>query len=170
MLENRFDTSGAEYERLDVYALPVTTTTTKNAEESVKDGRFAILADADAAVQRCVAHQRAEIAARENDANGGWKKEWYIQRYDVPEGEWRRAIVVIRTPVVEWEKWTRSKEKIGRGQGLVLSTVMFDQTNKDWREQVWVRSGSTEGEIWVLVHELRHELNWQHSFLQFLDN
>ncbi|KAK7733309.1 hypothetical protein SLS53_008206 [Cytospora paraplurivora] len=157
VLENRFDTSGAGYERLDVYALPVITTD----EEAVvhKDGHFATLADADLAVQRCVAHQRAEIAAR--DAND--RKEWYVQRYDVAGGEWSRGIIVVRTPVAEWE-WG-SKEKTGRG--LVLSTVMFDQT-EDGPEQVLVLSGSTEGRIHVLIHELRHELNWQHSFVQFL--
>lgn len=163
VLKDRFATSSAGYERLDVYALPVVTTEEDEDEEAVvvhKDGRFATLADADVAVRRCVAHQRAEIAAR--DANDG--KEWYIQRYDVAGGEWRRAIVVIRTPVAEWE-WG-SKEKTGRG--LVLSTLMFDST-KDRPEQVLVFSGSTEGEIQVLIHELRHELNWQHSFVQFLD-
>lgn len=159
VLKNRFATSGADYERLDVYALPV------EEEDAVihhKDGRFATLADTDIAVQRCVAHQRAEIAARDANDNGG--KEWYIQRYDVAGGEWRRGIVVIRTPVAEWE-WA-SKEKTGRG--LVLSTVMFDPT-KDGPEQVLVFSGATESETQVLIHELRHELNWQHSFTQFLD-
>lgn len=161
VLKDRFATSGAGYERLDVYALPVVATEEEEEEAVVvhhKDGRFATLADADVAVQRCVAHQRAEIA------DGG--KEWYIQRYDVAGGEWRRGIVVISTPVAEWE-W-ESKEKTGRG--LVLSTVMFDPA-KDWpeSEQVLVFSGSTEGEIQVLIHELRHELNWQHSFVQFLD-
>lgn len=161
VLKNRFNTSGAGYERLDVYSLPVTTDSEEEAPVK-EDGLFATLADADAAVQRCVAHQRAEIAARENNENG---KEWYIQRYDVPKGEWRRAIVVIRTPVAEWE-WG-SKEK--KGRGLVLSTVMFDHQTKDAPEQVWVLSGSTEGEVQVLIHELRHELNWQHSFVQFLN-
>lgn len=161
VLKNRFATSGAGFERLDVYALPVEATTEEEGEiVQHKDGRFATLADADVAVQRCVAHQRAEIAARE--ASGG--KEWYIQRYDVAGGEWRRGIVVIRSPVAGWE-WG-SKEKTG--QGLVLSTVMFDST-KDGPEQVLVFSGSTEGDVQVLIHELRHELNWQHSFVQFLD-
>lgn len=163
VLKNRFATSGAGYERLDVYALPVVTTDEEEEEDDAvahKDGRFATLADADITVQRCVAHQRAEVAAR--DANDG--KEWYTQRYDVAGGEWRRGIVVIRTPVAEWE-WG-SKEKTGRG--LVLSTVMFDPT-KDGPDQVLVFSGSTEGEIQTLIHELRHELNWQHSFVQFLD-
>lgn len=159
VLKNRFATSGAGYERLDIYALSVVT---MEEEEAVahKDGRFATLANADVVVQRCVTHQRAEIAAR--NANDG--KEWYIQRYDVAGGEWRRGIVVIRTPVAEWE-WG-SKEKTGRG--LVLSKVMFDPT-KGGPEQVSVFSGSTEGEIQVLIHELRHELNWQHSFVQFLN-
>lgn len=163
VLRNRFATSGAGYERLDVYALPVVTTEEEDDEAVVhKDGRFATLADAHVVVQRCVAHQRAEIAARD-DANDG--KEWYIQRYDVAGGEWRRGIVVIRTPVAEWE-WGESKEKTGRG--LVLSTVMFDPA-KGGPEQVLVFTGSTEEEIQVLIRELRHELNWQHSFVQFLD-
>lgn len=157
VLKDRFNTSGANYERLDVYSLPAPATSTTDDE---KDGLFATLAEADAAVQRCVTHQRAEIAARES--NGG--KDWYIQRYDVPKGEWRRAVVVVRTPVAEWE-WGR-RDKTGRG--LVLSTVMFDHT-KDGPDQVCVSSGSTEGDVWTLVHELRHELNWQHSFVQFLD-
>lgn len=164
VLKDRFNTSGANYDRLDVYALPAPATTaqtrTTDDEKAVKDGLFPTLAEADTAVQRCVAHQRAEIAARENI--GG--KDWYIQRYDVPKGEWRRAIVVVRTPVAEWE-WDR-RDKTGRG--IVLSTVMFDPT-KDGPDQVCVSSGSTEGDVWTLVHELRHELNWQHSFLQFLD-
>lgn len=166
VLKNRFNTSGAEYDRLDVYSLPAgtagTAVTSPNDEQIAKDGRFATLADADATVQRCVAHQRAEIAARDEGADG---KEWYIQRYDVPKGEWRRAIVVMRTPVAEWESGSRDKAERG---GLVLSTVMFDQTT-DGPEHVWVQSASTEGDIWVLIHELRHELNWQHSFVQFLD-
>ncbi|ROV95068.1 hypothetical protein VSDG_05854 [Cytospora chrysosperma] len=158
VLVNRFDTSGAEHERLDVYSLPPATTTNSD-EEAAKDGLFATLAEADAAVQRCVAHQRAEIAARE--PNG---KDWYIQRYDVPKGEWRRAIVVIRTPVAEWE-WGR-RDKTGRG--LVLSTVMFDFT-QDGPDQALVISGSIEAETRTLIRELRHDLNWQHSFVQFLD-
>jgi hypothetical protein len=153
VLKDRFNTSGANYERLDVYSLPI-------VDESVKDG-FCTLADADAAVQRSVAHQRAEIAARDVMENG---KEWYIQRYDVLQGEWRRQIVVIRTPVAEWD-WGK-KEKTGRG--LVLSTVMFDHT-KNGPEQVRIHSGVIDGEIWVLIHELRHELNWQHSYVQFLN-
>lgn len=159
VLKDRFNTSGANYERLDVYSLPPATTTDSEEEEAVKDGLFATMAEADTAVQRCVVHQRAEIAAREN--NG---KEWYIQRYDVPKGEWRRAIVVVRTPVAEWEWGRRDK----MGGGLVLSSVMFDHT-RDGPDQVCVSSGSTEGDIWTLVHELRHELSWQHSFVQFLD-
>lgn len=162
VLKNRFATSGASYERLDVYALPVgEEEEEKQAVLHPKDGRFATLADADVAVQRCVEHQRAEIAARDD---GG--KEWYIQRYDVAGGEWRQGIVLIRTPVAEWD-WARNmEEKMGRG--LMLSTVMFDPT-QDGSEEVLVLSGSTEGEIQVLIHELRHELNWQHSFKQFLD-
>lgn len=158
VLKDRFNTSGANYERLGVYYLPPATTT-DSEDEAFKDGLFATLAEADAAVQRCVAHQRAEIAARGN--NG---KDWYIQRYDVPKGEWRRAIVVIRTPVAEWE-WGR-RDKTGRG--MVLSTVMFDHP-KDGPHEVCVSSGSTERGIWTLIHELRHELNWQYSFVQFLD-
>lgn len=158
VLKDRFNTSGANYERLDVYSLPPATTEDLE-EEAIKDGLFATLAEADAAVQRCVAHQRAEIAARENNAT-----EWYIQRYDVPKGEWRRAIVVVRTTVAEWE-WGRRDKK---GRGMVLSTVMFDHP-EDGPHQVCVSSGSTEGDIWTLIHELRHELNWQHSFVQFLD-
>lgn len=160
VLSHRFATSGAGYERLDVYALPVVVSTEQEEAVAHKDGLFAMLADADVAVQCCVGHQRAEIDAR--DANDG--KEWYIQRYDVAGGDWRRGIIVIRTPVAEWE-WG-SKEKTGRG--LVLSVVMFDST-KDGSEQVLVFSGSTEGETQVLIYELRHELNWQHSFGQFLD-
>lgn len=159
VLVNRFETSGAEHERLDVYSLPPATSATNPEDEAAKDGLFATLAEADAAVQRCVAHQRAEIAARET--NG---KDWYIQRYDVPKGEWRRAIVVIRTPGAEWE-WGR-RDKTGRG--LVLSTIMFDFT-PDGPDQVWVISGSIEGETRTLIRELRHDLNWQHSFVQFLD-
>lgn len=158
VLKNRFATSGAGYERLDVYALPVEE---EGAVLHHKDGRFAALADADVAVQRCVAHQRAEVATRDANDDG---REWYIQRYDVAGGEWRRGVVVIRTPLAEWD-WG-SKEKTGRG--LVLSTVMFDPT-KDGPEQVLVFSGTTESENQVLIHELRHELNWQHSFTQFLD-
>ncbi|KAI3397277.1 hypothetical protein diail_11009, partial [Diaporthe ilicicola] len=150
VLKNRFDTSGANYERLDVYSLPPA----DEQEEAARNGRFATLAEADAAVQRCVAHQRAEIAAREDTG-----KDWYIQRYDVPEGEWRRAIVVVRTPVAEWE-WGRRDQT---GRGLLLSTVMFEHT-ENGPDQAWVSSGSTEGDIWSLIHELRHELNWQHSF------
>lgn len=161
VLKDRFNTSGANYERLDVYSLPPATTTTDSGEEAVKDGLFATLAEANTAVQRCVAHQRAEIAARENI---GKDKDWYIQRYDVPNGEWRRAIVLVRTPVTEWE-WGRRDKTEG---GMVLSTVMFDHT-RDGPDQVCVSSGSTEGDIWTLIHELRHELNWQHSFVQFLD-
>lgn len=161
VLKDRFNTSGANYERLDIYSLSsaTTATTDREGEEAVKDGLFATLAEADTAVQRCVAHQRAEIAAREN--NG---KDWYIQRYDVPKGEWRRAIVVVRAPVAEWEwgRWDKT------GSGMVLSAVMFDHT-KDGPDQVCVSSGSTEADIWTLIHELRHELNWQHSFVQFLD-
>lgn len=159
VLKDRFNTSGATYERLDVYSLPPATTTTDSEKEAVKDGLFATLAEADIAVQRSVTHQRAEIAAREN--NG---KDWYIQRYDVPKGEWRRAIIVVRTPMAEWEWGRRDKT----GGGMVLSTVMFDHT-KDGPDQVCVSSGSTEGDIWTLIHELRHELNWQHSFVQFLN-
>lgn len=153
VLKDRFIRSGANHERLDVYSLPTT-------DETARDG-FCTLAEADAAVQRCVAHQRAEIAARDTMKNG---KEWYIQRYDVPKGEWRRQIVVIRTPVAEWD-WGK-REKTGRG--LVLSTVMFDHT-KDGPEQACVYLGSTEGEVDTLIHELRHELNWQHSYVQFLN-
>lgn len=164
VLKDRFNTSGADYERLDVYSLPPATSTgpgeEEDEEEAVRDGLFATLAEADAAVQRCVAHQRAEIAARENTTG----KDWYIQRYDVPKGEWRRAVVVVRTPVAEWEWGTRDKT---RG-GMVLSTVMFDHTG-DGPDRVCVSSGSAEGDIWTLVHELRHELNWQHGFVQFLD-
>lgn len=157
VLKTRFATSGANYERLDVYALPPLVDE-EAAAVSKKDGRFAALADADVAVQRCVAHQRAEIAARD----GG--KEWYIQRYDGAGGrEWRRSIVVIRTPVAEWN-WGGT----GGPTGLVLSTVAFDPTSNNGPEVV-VFSGSTEGEIHVLIQELRHELNWQHSFVQFLD-
>lgn len=159
VLKDRFNTSGANYERLDVYSLPPATIADPEEEEAVKDGLFATLAEADTTVQRCVAHQRAEIAARENSA-----KDWYIQRYDVPKGEWRRAIVVIRTPVAEWEWGRRDKT----GGGMVLSTVMFDHT-KDGPDQVCVSSGFTEVDIWTLIHELRHELNWQHSFVQFLN-
>lgn len=162
VLKTRFATSGANYERLDVYALPVDEEAAAAAAVS-KDGCFAALADADVAVQRCVAHQRAEIAARDRDAHGGGK-EWYIQRYDGAGGrEWRRSIVVIRTPVAEWN-WGAKEEPTG----LVLSTVAFDPTNNNGPEVV-VFSGSTEGEIHVLIQELRHELNWQHSFVQFLD-
>lgn len=165
VLKNRFATSGAGYERLDVYAVPVAAATGEDPAKS-KDGRLATLGEADAAVQLCVTHQRAEIAARAGRAaRHDGDKEWYIQRYDVAGGAWRRAIVVIRTPVAEWE-WGR-KDKTGRG--LVLSTVMFDPANEDGPGQVLVSSGSTEGEIQVLIHELRHELNWQHSFVQFLD-
>lgn len=162
VLEDRFQTSGADHERLDVYSLPpaMTTTASEEEREAVKDGLFATLAEADSVVQRCVAHQQAEIAARENHG-----KDWYIQRYDVPQGDWRRAIIIISTPVAEWE-WDRDERT--RRCGMVLSTVMFDHT-KDGPDEVWVSSGSTSGEIWVLVHELRHELNWQHSFVQFLD-
>ncbi|KAL1875771.1 hypothetical protein Daus18300_002962 [Diaporthe australafricana] len=161
VLKDRFDTSGANYERLDVYSLPpATTTDEEEEEEAVRHGLFGTLAEADAAVQRCVAHQRAEIAAREN--NG---KDWYVQRYDVPEGEWRRAIVVVRTTVAEWE-WGEQGDKTGRG--MMLSTVMFDHT-KHGPDQVWVSSGFTEGDIRTLIRELRHELNWQHSFVQFLN-
>ncbi|KAG6358457.1 hypothetical protein INS49_014341 [Diaporthe citri] len=158
VLKDRFSTSGANHERLDVYSLPPATAT-DSEEEAIKDGLFATLAEADAAVQRCVAHQWAEIAARENSG-----KEWYIQRYDVLNGEWRRAIAVVRTPVAEWEWGMRDKT----GRGMMLSTVMFDRP-KDGPHQVCVSSGSTEGDIQTLVHELRHELNWQHSFVQFLN-
>ncbi|KAK2072071.1 hypothetical protein P8C59_006448 [Phyllachora maydis] len=159
VLKDRFNTSGANYERLDVYSLPPATTTTEPEEEAAKDGLFTYLAEADAAVQRCVAHQRAEIAAREHNA-----KDWYIQRYNVPKGEWRRAIVIVRTPVTEWD-WAK-RDKTGRG--IVLSTVMFDYTQDNRPDQVSVSSASTEEKIWTLIHELRHELNWQHSFVQFL--
>lgn len=71
---------------------------------------------------------------------------------------------MIRTPLAAWE--CRSKEK--KGRGLVLSTVMFGAT-KGEPEQVLVFSSLTEGQTWVLVHELRHELNWQHSYVQFMD-
>lgn len=158
VLKDRFNTSGANYERLDVYCLPPATTA-DSEEEPIKDGLFATLAEADAAVQRCVVHQRAEIAAREN--NG---KHWYVQRYDVPKGEWRRAVVVVRTPVADWELGRREKT----GRGMVLSTVMFDHA-KGGPHQVCVSSGCTEGDIWTLIHELRHELDWQHSFVQFLN-
>lgn len=165
VLKDRFNTSGANYERLDVYSLPpVTRTGSEDEEEAVKDGLFATLVDADTAVQRCVAHQRAEIAAREKH-NG---KDWYIQRYDVLKGEWQRAIVVVRTPVADWE-WGRGDKAGGGGGGMVLSTVMFNHNTKDGPDKVCVSSGSTEGDIWTLIHELRHELNWQHSFVQFLD-
>lgn len=168
VLKDRFDTSGANYERLDVYSLPPATTTDPEEgeeAEAARDGLFATAAEADAAVRRCVAHQRAEIAARGQDNGAG--KEWYIQRYDVPRGRWARAIVVVRTPVAEWEWGRRMGDKTGRG--MVLSTVMFDPTREDAPDQVWVCSGSDEGVIRVLVHEVRHELNWQHSFVQFLD-
>lgn len=170
VLRDRFDTSGANHERLDVYSLPPATTTTDPEEqeeaEAARDGLFATAAEADAAVRRCVAHQRAEIAAREQNSGAG--KEWYIQRYDVPKGEWARAIFIVRTPVAEWEWGRRAGDKTGRG--MVLSTVMFDpSTQGDAPDQVWVCSGSDEGDIRVLVHEVRHELNWQHSFVQFLD-
>lgn len=162
VLKTRYATSGAPYERLDVYAIPVDEDAAAAAAAAVpKDGRFAALADADVAVQRCVAHQRAEIAARDRDGGG---KEWYIQRYDGAGGrEWRRSIVVIRTPVADWN-WGHKEEPMG----LVLSTVAFDPTSNNGPEVV-VFSGSTEAEIHVLIQELRHELNWQHSFVQFLD-
>ncbi|KAG8162131.1 hypothetical protein KVR01_007896 [Diaporthe batatas] len=161
VLRNRLDTYGAPYERLDVYSLPPTTTGDE-ADEDARDGLFASAAGADAAVRRCVAHQRAEIAARRE--RGG--KEWFIQRYDVPKGDWGRAIVVVRTHVAEWE-WERP-DKTGRG--LVLSTVMFDHTEEGAApDEVWVASGSAEGDVWVLVHEVRSELNWEHSYVQFLD-
>ncbi|POS79959.1 hypothetical protein DHEL01_v201635 [Diaporthe helianthi] len=175
LLRNRFDTSGANYERLYIYSLPPADDQEEEeeGEAAAKNGRFAgTLAEADAAVQRCVAHQRAEIAARENNNNTG-KEDWYIQRYDVPEGEWRRAVVVVRTPVAEWWE-SGSSSRPGRdkmGCGLVLSTVMFDHSSitENGPDRVLVSSGSTEGEIWSLIHELRHELNWQHGFVQLLD-
>ncbi|KAK7702645.1 hypothetical protein SLS64_009608 [Diaporthe eres] len=164
VLVNRFDvTSGAPYERLDVYSLPPTTG--GEAEEDARDGRFASAADADPAVRRCVTHQRAEIAAR-GGGGGGGGKDWSIQRYDVPQGDWGHAMVVVRTPVAEWE-W-ESPDKTGRG--LVVSTVMFDHTKQGAApDEVWVLSGSAEGDVRVLVHEVRSELNWEHSYVQFLD-
>lgn len=51
---------------------------------------------------------------------------------------------------------------------MVLSTVMFDHP-KDGPHELCVSSASTERDIWTLIHELRHELNWQYSFVQFLD-
>ncbi|XXH00066.1 hypothetical protein Hte_006408 [Hypoxylon texense] len=42
-------------------------------------------------VDACVEHQRREIASR----NGG--RDWYIQRYDVGGGDWRTALVTVRS-------------------------------------------------------------------------
>lgn len=164
VLVNRFDTSGAPYERLDVYSLPPMTS--DEAEEDARDGRFAFAADADSAVRRCITHQRAEIAARGDGDGDGGSKDWFIQRYDVPQGDWGHAIVVVRTPVAEWE-W-ESPDKTGRG--LAVSTVMFDHTKQGAApDEVRVLSASAEGDVRVLIHELRSELNWEHSHVQFLD-
>lgn len=51
---------------------------------------------------------------------------------------------------------------------MVLSTVMFDYT-KDGPDRVCVSSGSTEGDISTLIHELKYELNGQQGFVQFLN-
>jgi hypothetical protein len=128
------------YDRLDVYGLP-------SARDEV--------------VQRCIAHQRNEITA----CAVGNGKEWYLQRYDAG-GQWVRALIVLERPVAEWQQ-----PEGGKVPGL--SVVMFEPVVANVAsadsDSFWVRPAETVEEGEVLVRELRHELNWQHSSGQFKD-
>ncbi|KAJ7361222.1 hypothetical protein DFH08DRAFT_368668 [Mycena albidolilacea] len=135
------------YDRLDVYGLP-------SARDEV--------------VARCIAHQRGEIAARA----GSNSKEWYIQRYDTG-GQWVRALIVLERPLAEWQQ----PDSEGKVPGL--SVVMFepvpvvanvvDPDASASTDSFRVRPAETAEEGEVLVCDLRHELNWQHSSGQFKD-
>ncbi|KAI0865408.1 hypothetical protein F4860DRAFT_307732 [Xylaria cubensis] len=109
-----------------------------------------------ASVERCISHQSIEIAAREAQAS----KEWYIQRYDIGGSSWRSALVIVRDVDLE----STENHVVG------LSTVYFDRVREDGErpgEPYWERRAENLNDQWVLIHELKHMLNWQHSASQF---
>ncbi|KAI1142860.1 hypothetical protein F5Y05DRAFT_134157 [Hypoxylon sp. FL0543] len=130
----------AECDRLDVYGMPLL-----GSEEDV--------------VNACIEHQRREIAARSED------KDWYIQRYDVARGAWRRALVIVRRGLEEWVAEDGARREVG------LSVVFFDAADKGegsgTRSDSWERRAGNLEEEEVLVRELKAELNWQHGASQF---
>ncbi|KAI1269191.1 hypothetical protein F5Y18DRAFT_373875 [Xylariaceae sp. FL1019] len=111
-----------------------------------------------ASVERCIEHQGGEIAARETMPQT--HKEWYIQRYDIGGSSWRSALVIVRDVDPE----NTENHVVG------LSTVYFDRVREDGErpgEPYWERRAENLNDQWVLIHELKHMLNWQHSSSQF---
>ncbi|KAI0428952.1 hypothetical protein F5Y09DRAFT_311593 [Xylaria sp. FL1042] len=131
-----------ECDRLDVYGMP----------PQQLEGKDVVAA--------CVAHQKNEIASRLQD------KDWYIQRYDIGGNDWLRALVIVRNGVKEWFGEDGARRPIG------LSTVYFDRVcNRSGGGLGGFRQYGADniGEEWCLIHDLKHELNWQHTAWQFED-
>ncbi|KAI1079049.1 hypothetical protein F5B20DRAFT_191211 [Whalleya microplaca] len=130
----------AECDRLDVYGMP-------------------LLEPEGDVVAACIEHQRREIASRPED------KDWYIQRYDVGGGDWRRALVVVTKEQEGWVVKHGARGKVG------LNVVFFDTIGQEEsggrRRDFWERQADSVEEEEVLVRELKAELNWQHSASQF---
>lgn len=136
--------NAANYQdRLDAYGLTID----ENANE-------------DSRVAKCIEHQRAEIASRE-ERQPEEGKPWYIQRWDNgPNSKYGRFIVVIDTEMGRWEE-----------AGMLF--VWFDVTVRERGEDeavknVWVQR--QRGDLAFLrrkLGEVRLSFNWELGKEQF---